>query len=52
MDNQETIDGYWDCECQDQYIHPKTVAYCPICGCHSSDQPDSMRHEVFGRESE
>ena len=42
-----TTDLWWDCECRDDYIHPKTVAYCPDCGAYADDQPDSRVEEVL-----
>lgn len=47
MEQDRTIDGYWDCECEGQYIHSKTVALCPRCNCRSDDMPDSMLSEVL-----
>lgn len=45
-DDCETNPNYWDCECKENNIHPKYEAYCPYCGCHSEDQPDSRKTEV------
>jgi hypothetical protein len=43
-----TSPRYWDCECQENYIHKKTVTlHCPICGCNEEDMPDSMLTEVI-----
>lgn len=41
-----TNPNYWDCECKEKYIHPKYEVYCPHCGSHCSDQPDSRIIEV------
>lgn len=38
---------YWDCECKDDYIHPKAQTSCPICGATSDEQPDSHLKEVL-----
>ena len=47
MNNQETNDAFWDCECEVGYIHMKLIEdYCPICGCHMEDMPDSLQIEV------
>ncbi len=37
---------YWDCECEFGYIHAIDVDYCPICGAHREDQPNSRAEEV------
>jgi len=41
-----TDQDYWDCECEKNYIHPKTHAMCPYCGAWAKDQPDSISEEV------
>lgn len=41
-----TNPNYWDCECKEKYIHQKYEVYCPLCGSHCSDQPDSRIIEV------
>jgi hypothetical protein len=41
-----TNQSYWDCECEKNYIHPKTHAMCPYCGAWADDQPDSIAEEV------
>lgn len=51
MNEQEYIQSgttplYWDCECEENYIHPKTETSCPICRTVASDQPDSLVDEV------
>ena len=43
----ETNINYWDCDCEHNYIHPKTTSKCLICGVElSEDQPDSMQNEL------
>ena len=44
--NEITTDKYWDCECEKDYIHPKSQNVCAICGCNKEDQPDSIISEV------
>jgi len=49
VDNQGVIthDHYWDCECDDNYIHSKSDAkYCASCDSYVEDQPDSHFMEV------
>lgn len=41
-----TNQSYWDCECKENYIHPKTQAMCPYCGAWADDQPDSINEEI------
>ena len=42
----ETTSEYWDCECKENYIHPKTEESCAKCGLKREDQPDSRVNEV------
>jgi len=42
----KTNPNYWDCECEHNYIHPKSKDYCAICGAVQDDQPDSHEDEV------
>lgn len=41
-----TTDKYWDCNCEDNYIHPKSESTCKACGAHHESQPDSRVNEV------
>ena len=43
----ETTDKYWDCECEHNYIHPKSQKHCDICGMDEEDSPDSRVDEVL-----
>jgi hypothetical protein len=38
---------YWDCECEQGYIHPKTETKCAACGALQEDQPDSIIRDVL-----
>lgn len=47
-----TTEKYWDCECEKNYIHPKTqnrchIDRCHICGAIAEEQPDSRVNEVL-----
>jgi len=42
----ETDPRFWDCECKDNYIHPKDEPMCQVCGKHQDEQPDSIVVEV------
>ncbi len=42
----ETTEKYWDCECKDNFIHPKIQNQCGICGALAEEQPDSRINEV------
>lgn len=41
-----TIPTYWDCECEKDFIHPKTEKICIKCNCSEDTQPDSRLNEV------
>lgn len=43
----QTTEKYWDCECEKDYIHPKTQDKCTICGALAEEQPDSRVNEVL-----
>lgn len=40
---------HWDCECKDNFIHPKHQHYCSRCGWYGNDPatPDSRLIEVL-----
>lgn len=38
--------NFWDCACDDHYVHPKTCKDCPRCGATPDDQPDAMQEEL------
>ena len=42
-----TTEKYWDCECERDFIHPKTQSKCNICGVLAEEQPDSRVNEVL-----
>lgn len=41
-----TTEKYWDCECEYDYIHPKTEVKCKKCGYSQEECPDSRVAEV------
>mgnify|MGYP001182726444 CR=1 FL=1 len=44
---EQTHQEYWDCECEQNYIHSKYhKTSCDVCDTNMEDQPDSMRSEV------
>lgn len=42
----ETDPKYWDCECERDYIKPKSQKTCPQCRREREEQPDSRVDEV------
>ena len=43
----KTDPRYWDCECEENFIHDKRVGtFCPRCRQRAVDQPDSRPEEV------
>lgn len=52
MDEIITNPDFWDCECETDYIHPKSQEKCKLCGAFAEDQPDSRQEEVlkYGKE--
>lgn len=45
-DDVQTTPYFWDCECKDKFIRPKSVDMCIACGAASGNQPDSRVSEV------
>lgn len=41
-----TNPNYWDCECEENYIHPKGEQRCAVCGEWQVDMPDSHATEI------
>lgn len=44
-----TTEQFWDCECEVNYIHPKSVLVCPRCKAQRDERPDSRMNEVFSQ---
>lgn len=42
----ETTSDFWDCECEEKFIHPRCEAFCPDCGAVREEQPDSRTSEI------
>jgi hypothetical protein len=40
---------FWDCNCEDRYIHSKYTPSCLWCGANadSADQPDARVNEIM-----
>lgn len=38
--------NFWDCECEQHYLHHTSIPHCPRCGTFREDQPDSHVEEV------
>ena len=38
---------FWDCECEENYIHPASEAFCYVCGAVREESPDSRAIEVL-----
>lgn len=43
----KTDPRFWDCECPENYIHPKSEASCLECNANSDDQPDTMIADLY-----
>ena len=47
MPRPELNNHYWDCECEQNYIHEKSkLLYCHKCGYAQDEAPDSHVDEV------
>lgn len=38
---------YWDCECENNYIHNISETICPVCNSIQENQPNSREPEVL-----
>lgn len=38
--------NYWDCECEEHYIHRSIEESCPRCGMCRDEMPDSRQDEI------
>ena len=45
-DGLQLTDRFWDCECEENYIHPRNEDLCPHCGVRRDEQPDARIDEV------
>lgn len=45
-------ENYWDCECEHDYIHPKTEYVCSKCKAIQEEAPDSLNSEVINHQKE
>ena len=46
MSETVTTPYYWDCNCDDNYIHAKSQVKCWRCGVSKNESPDSHILEV------
>ena len=43
----ETNENYWDCECEEDYIHERAKKkYCVKCNSLHFNQPDARQDEI------
>ena len=48
MTDMSLTDQYWDCLCDENYIHSaKSDSECPSCGAHWDTSPNSRVEEVL-----
>lgn len=48
--NCVTTPTYWECDCDDKYIHEKKGTdeeHCDICGSYEEDHADARLHDVL-----
>lgn len=45
----DTTQRFWDCECETDYIRPKSQYRCNICGYTEEEMPDSRVTEVLNK---
>lgn len=43
-----TTSLFWDCQCEEDYIHALTEENCLACGAMREEAPDARVNEVFG----
>jgi len=42
-----TTSLFWDCECEEHYIHPAYQDQCLVCGAYRDEQPDARVDEIL-----
>ena len=45
--SENLSDEYWDCECEENYIHSVKSEFCRECGSLRENQPNSRSEEVI-----
>ena len=45
--NTYQTEKFWDCECDENYIHDRALLECPRCKEEQDTQPDSMAIEAI-----
>ena len=43
---------FWECECKQNNIHPRSQTSCPVCGHFADESPDADVAEVFAHAKE
>lgn len=38
---------FWDCECEERYIHAFSSLHCALCGATQEDQPNARANEIL-----
>jgi hypothetical protein len=41
------VNEFWDCNCDNDYIHRKSEVECPVCNATPDEQPDSRLPEIL-----
>ena len=44
---EDSSNLFWECGCDTNFIHPKIVLRCGLCGVEQDDAPDSRINEVW-----
>jgi hypothetical protein len=43
-------DDYWNCDCKNNRIHPRSVKYCPLCNMDISEADTASFDDIFNSE--
>lgn len=43
----KTTNQYWDCECDQSFLHSANDTLCIVCMCERENQPDARVNEVL-----
>ena len=46
LDENEFSRDYWDCDCEQDYIHLNSQDLCLVCGYTQEESPPSRQSEV------
>lgn len=47
--NSKTCDQFWDCNCNEYFVHRKEDGHCVKCDCYHYEMPDSQIADIYNQ---